>query len=152
MNVIEFRLDGRTYALLIEHVLEVLRMVAITPLPEGPEAVLGVINVRGKSVPVVSLASRLGVEPPPYHPDTYLLLLGHGQSTMAVPVHDILGVQDVATEEVEAPPSAGLSAALVGGVVSRADEQILVLDPVVLFDAGLAEQSVGADAAHGGGA
>lgn len=139
MNVVELRIGRRVYALLIDHVLEVLRMVEVTPLPEGPGAVLGVINLRGKSIAVVNLAERLGVEPPPYHQDTYLVVLEHGDRTMAVPVDEVVGVGHVSPEEIEPPPSAGLTATLVGGVISRDEGQLMVLDPVVLFDSGVAD-------------
>lgn len=139
MNMVMLALGGRTYALHIEHVTEVLRMVAITPLPDAPDPVLGVINLRGRAVPVVSLARRVGVEAPPYHPDTFLVVLSHGEKVMAVPVERVVAVQDVVPEDVEPSPVDGSTTPLIGGVISREDEQILVLDPVVLFDAGLAD-------------
>jgi len=58
-----FRLETSQYALPLEHVLEVLRMVAIRPVPEGPAWLAGVINLRGRVVPIMDLRARLGLPP-----------------------------------------------------------------------------------------
>jgi purine-binding chemotaxis protein CheW len=58
-----FRLDAGQYALPLEHVVEVLRMVAIRPVPEGPAWLAGVINLRGRVLPIMDLRTRLGLPP-----------------------------------------------------------------------------------------
>jgi purine-binding chemotaxis protein CheW len=58
-------LHGREYGLPIRDVAEVLRMVAVTPMPEAPAWLCGVINLRGRIIPVIDLRRRLGLPPNP---------------------------------------------------------------------------------------
>jgi len=58
-----FRLESGQYALPLEHVVEVLRMVSIRPVPEGPAWLAGVINLRGRVLPIMDLRARLGLPP-----------------------------------------------------------------------------------------
>jgi purine-binding chemotaxis protein CheW len=56
-----FRLEAGQYALPLEHVVEVLRMVSVRPVPEGPAWLAGVINLRGQVLPIMDLRARLGL-------------------------------------------------------------------------------------------
>jgi purine-binding chemotaxis protein CheW len=56
-----FRVLSREYALRLEHVVEVLRMVAVTAAPEAPAWLLGLINLRGRVIPVIDMRARLGL-------------------------------------------------------------------------------------------
>jgi purine-binding chemotaxis protein CheW len=58
---LSFILDGASYAVSVLKVREIIRFQQITPLPQMPDYVRGVINLRGKVIPVVSLARRLGL-------------------------------------------------------------------------------------------
>ncbi len=62
-QVIVFRLEEHEYALPIEHVAQVLRMVAITPVPQATHWLPGVVNLRGRVIPVIDLRTRLGFAP-----------------------------------------------------------------------------------------
>jgi purine-binding chemotaxis protein CheW len=57
-------LDGDPYALPVERVREIVRIRAITPVPRVPEAVRGVISLRGEIVQVIDLRRRLRLPPP----------------------------------------------------------------------------------------
>ena len=61
-QLVVFRLQTREYALPVSGVAEVLRMVALTPVPEAPPWLPGVMNRRGFVIPVVDLRARLGME------------------------------------------------------------------------------------------
>lgn len=60
-----FRLGGEDYAVRILRVKEIIAFSPVTPVPGMPPAVLGVINLRGKVVPVVDLATKFGLPPRP---------------------------------------------------------------------------------------
>lgn len=53
-----FALDGERYGLVLSAVDNVVRAVAITPLPQAPDIVLGVVNVRGRVIPVINMRRR----------------------------------------------------------------------------------------------
>ncbi len=57
-QAVVFTLDGQQYGLPLPAVDRTVRMVAITPLPHAPDNVLGIINVRGQIIPVLSLRGR----------------------------------------------------------------------------------------------
>ncbi len=61
MQLVVFRLCGEEYAVLIEKVREIINYLPVTRLPGTPAYFEGVINVRGKIVPVIGFAAKLGL-------------------------------------------------------------------------------------------
>jgi purine-binding chemotaxis protein CheW len=61
--VILLRVEEREYALPLGCVVEVVRMAALAPVPDGPRHVLGLLDLRGRVVPVLDLRLRLGLAP-----------------------------------------------------------------------------------------
>lgn len=80
------RAGGATYAIPAEQIVEVLRMVAVTPVPDQPPWSLGVVNRRGEPLPVIDLAGRLGL--PAVEPglDSRLVVCRAGGRTFGVVV------------------------------------------------------------------
>ena len=60
-RLVVFRIDGAPYALAVERVREIVRLRPITPVPRLPEAVIGVISLRGQVLQVIDLRRRLGL-------------------------------------------------------------------------------------------
>jgi purine-binding chemotaxis protein CheW len=69
------RLGNQPVALPAATVEHVLRMVALTPLPDAPPDVVGVVSVHGTVLPVVDPRPRLGLATPRAHPDQYLVVV-----------------------------------------------------------------------------
>lgn len=61
VNLACFEVQGQTYALEVEHLREIVRPQSITPLPDAPALVEGVVDLRGSVIPVVDLARCLGL-------------------------------------------------------------------------------------------
>ena len=61
VQLLTFWVDDQEYALNIHHVVQVVRMVAITRSPRAPKIVEGMINMRGKVIPVISLRKRFSL-------------------------------------------------------------------------------------------
>ena len=59
VTLLGFGLAGRSYGLPLEQVVEVLRMVSLTPVPDAPDWLSGILNLRGEPVPVIDLRQRL---------------------------------------------------------------------------------------------
>jgi purine-binding chemotaxis protein CheW len=95
-------MGGRLCGFLCEEVLEVLPRVAVTPVPDMPAEVLGVINARGKVVPVVDPRQRLGgeVAAPGFH---YFVLLEGPTGPVAVAVDRVRDVVQVAAKDIAYP-------------------------------------------------
>jgi len=58
---VRLRLGGESYAVPVEHVLEVAELGELSPVPGAPRSVLGIRNLRGEVLPVFDLASVLGI-------------------------------------------------------------------------------------------
>jgi purine-binding chemotaxis protein CheW len=84
LDVVVFEVAGQLYALPAADVRELVRAVAIVPLPRAPAIVEGVINLRGKVVPVLDIRSRFRLPAKPVDPDDHLLVASAGEYLVAV--------------------------------------------------------------------
>lgn len=60
-GLVVFRLGGHRFGIELPRVVELLRMVAVTPVPDAPDALLGAVNLRGAHAPAIDLRVRLGL-------------------------------------------------------------------------------------------
>jgi purine-binding chemotaxis protein CheW len=84
MDVVVFEVGGQFYALPAADVRELVRAVAIVPLPRAPSIVEGVINLRGKIVPVLDIRSRFRLPAKPLDPGDHFLVASAGEFLVAV--------------------------------------------------------------------
>jgi purine-binding chemotaxis protein CheW len=108
-------------------------MVAVTPVPEAPPWVLGVIDLHGRVIPVVDLRQRF--DQPPKEPalDDRLLVVQALEQTVALMVDEVTGVLEVPAHQVE-PSADPLSQSRPLVAVVRQDEGLLlVLDAARLL-------------------
>ncbi len=127
-HFVAFRMGRQLYALPLEYVELALRMVAITPLPEAPSWVVGVINVHGRVISAVDLRQRLGEQSREPHPDDFLLLIRGPEQDIALIVDEVTEVLEVSALQVE-PPLGTLSRSRpLAAVIRREEGLILILD------------------------
>jgi purine-binding chemotaxis protein CheW len=124
---VSFQLDRQLYALPLEHVERALRMVAVTPVPEAPPWIAGVINLHGRVIPTVDLRQRLGQPSREAHVDDRLLIVQVPQRTVAVMVDEVAEVLEVLAQQVEPAPDPLSQSCPLEAVVRREEELILVL-------------------------
>jgi chemotaxis-related protein WspB len=79
-----FRVGDETYALDTANICEVLPLLRITRVPHAPSGVAGLINYRGRSVPVVDLRELMLGEPARPHISTRLILVRHGENLLGL--------------------------------------------------------------------
>lgn len=91
-NCLLFTIDGRHYALPLEAVRRVAPMVEVTPLPEAPPPVTGIVNVGGEVVPVLDLRTVLGGAPRPPLPSDHLLFAEDQGRPVALAIDSAEGV------------------------------------------------------------
>ena len=133
LRLVVLRLQGIEHAVPVEDVVEVLRMVAITPLAEAPPWLCGVIDLRGQVIPVVDLRRRLGM--PQRAPDlsTPILVVrarGTTVGLVADEVVEVLTVPSVATSAA----GAAASPSAVSSAIRHRDRLLLLLDPGRLYE------------------
>ena len=130
-TLVVFELDGREFALPIEDIAEILHMVLVTPVPEVPPWVAGVVNLRGRVIPVVDLRTRLGIEPRPPQLNTPLLIAEQGTRKLGLiadAVRDVISLEDDALERPTEMATGEGHADAMSAVAQVGDRLIVVLD------------------------
>lgn len=106
-----FRLSGESYGLPILQVREIIGLMQITKVPRTPEFVRGVINLRGKVIPVVDLRRKFEMEAADDTKQTCVIVVEvhQGETTlpMGVIVDEVSEVVDVAADQVDPTPPLG---------------------------------------------
>jgi purine-binding chemotaxis protein CheW len=136
-NVVAFRLEKQTYALPIEPIVQIVEMVAITPIPQLDAVIEGVINVHGEAVAVVKLRRHFGLSDAPLQLNTPILLTRIGEQTIGLIVDEVTDVFNLSTDQVvqlgEILPEELENAPIFRGLTYVADDAVLMLDPDQLF-------------------
>jgi purine-binding chemotaxis protein CheW len=85
-RIVAFEMDDELYGADIGEVAEILEMVPIMPLPNVPAFILGLVNLRGKIVPVIDLRIRFGLVHKGFDHDSRIIILNAGDLTVGVVV------------------------------------------------------------------
>ena len=128
LQLVVFDLDGQRYGLPVAPVDRALPMVFVSSLPQGPPIALGVINLHGQILPVLDLRRRFGLPPREYGLTARLLVARTSRRLLALPVDEVLGVQDVATGAVTPPQAVLPGMEHVAGIVALADGLLFIHD------------------------
>lgn len=123
-----FQVDGRSYALPLEQVVEVLRMVAVTPVPEAPPYMAGVVNLRGSLIPMIDLRPRLGLSPAEIDPSQVFLVAAARGRTVGLLADRVEDVVEVSRGTTEPADEASGAVGLVTGFTRSADGALPILD------------------------
>lgn len=102
-----FFLKGQSYGVAIGTVREINQVLDITPVPQTPSFVAGVMNLRGKVVPVVNLRLKLGMEDTAFTKQTCIIVVETDGGQVGMIVDRVAGVVDFKGEQIEAPPTLG---------------------------------------------
>jgi purine-binding chemotaxis protein CheW len=132
---VTFELAGQSYGLHIGQVVEIIRMVAIAESPETAPYVVGVVNVRGRVVPVVDMRRRLDLEAAQYNLETPILIARVGGVTVGLVVDRVSEVVSLAEDTIEPAAGAFTISRFVCGVAKVNAKLIFILDLAGLFSA-----------------
>ena len=123
-----FFVEGQRCALSLPVVQRVLLMIAVSPLPEAPEVVLGVINLRGDVLPVVDVRRRLGFPPRPYGPAARLVVARTSRRALALAVDEAHGVAEVDAATITSADDLVPGTRYVAGIVALPDGLLFIHD------------------------
>ena len=139
LSLLRVRLGDAVLALPATAVREIVRAVAITPLPGAPAIIEGAINVRGALVPVLDIRGRLQLPARPLDPDQFLVMMQAGARTLALRVDEVDDLVEVDADGIER--TSALSPALRGlaGLSARADGVLVIYDPAAFVSAAESE-------------
>jgi len=136
---LSFVLDGEVYAVEIGHVREVLDMIRVTHVPNMPKFMRGVVNLRGRVVPVVDLREKFHLGKANDTLKTCIIILElmiDGAETLIGAVADsVREVMRLEGKRVEPPPRMGnrLKTDFIKGMINQDNEFIIVLDVIKVF-------------------
>lgn len=133
-KLLTFSLGSEGYGLSILKVKEIIGMLHITPVPRTPSFVKGVINLRGKIIPVMDLRIKFGMEEKPYNERTCIIVVEieimNTQRLLGVVVDMVSEVVSITSEEIEPPPEYGSKADenFILGIGKLKDRVVIIID------------------------
>jgi purine-binding chemotaxis protein CheW len=125
-----FELVGETYGLDISAVHEIIRMQPITRVPKAPSFVEGVINLRGKVIPVIDMGKRFGLETPDRTKNNRIVVVDINGITIGIIVDAVTEVLRIPNESIE-PASSIIctgDAHFLQGIAKLGDRMVMLLD------------------------
>lgn len=134
-----FKLEAEIFAFDISKVREVLEFETVTKVPQTPEMMKGVINLRGSVVPVIDMRIKFGMGATEKTVNTVIIIIEidlDGESTMIGALVDSVNeVMDLDTEHIEPPPNIGtqLNTEFIKGMGKQNGEFIIILDIEQIF-------------------
>jgi len=129
LQLVTFKLGKQEYAVDILKVQEVNRIVEITFMPNMDDAVEGVINLRGKVIPIVSLRKKFGMEANEADGKARIMVIDAGR-TVGLIVDSVSEVLRLSPDTVEQPPAVAQRGSLdyVKGVGKLENRLVMLLD------------------------
>ncbi len=99
-----FLIGKETYGIEIRYVTEIIGIQAITEIPELPEYIKGIINLRGKIIPVIDIRLRFKKEPREYNDRTCVIVVDISDVSIGLIVDSVAEVLAISDEDVVEPP------------------------------------------------
>lgn len=129
-QVVSFRLANEEYGLDIMAVQEIILMGEITAIPEVPDYVRGLINLRGKVIPIIDLRRRFGLGGGETTEHTRIVVVNAAGATFGVVVDAVNEVLRIEAGQIELPPRGivGLEQAYIKGLVKMNDKIMILLN------------------------
>ncbi|MDW8002892.1 MAG: chemotaxis protein CheW [Deltaproteobacteria bacterium] len=130
LQLVTFKIGNEEFGVDILKVQEINKMMNITRIPNAPEYVEGVINLRGKIVPVVDLRKRLNFPQRPYDKNTRIIVVELDGMILGFIVDSVSEVLRIPESTVEPPPAmvSGIESEYVEGIGRIGDRLLILLE------------------------
>ncbi|WP_031388746.1 chemotaxis protein CheW [Desulfonatronum thiodismutans] len=142
LQLVTFNIGDEEFGVEILKVQEIIRMMGITRVPKAPDFVEGVINLRGKVIPIIDLRKRFGMASQDHDKNTRIIVLEINAVIIGFVVDSVSEVLRIPANTVEPPPAiiSGIESEYIRGVGKLADRLLILLDMDSLLSKG--EQSM----------
>lgn len=134
MNIVLVQVRGTRFGIPAANVVELIRAVAISPLPGAPDVVSGVVNVRGILTAVIDPAVVFGHPETPVKISDNFVLVSIPSRTVALRVESVDEIIEVADADIQAAASVSATAQRLGGVATLPDGLVVIYDPAKFLD------------------
>jgi purine-binding chemotaxis protein CheW len=144
LQLVTFRIGNEEFGIDIQKVREINRMIDITRVLNTPPHIEGVVNLRGKIIPIVSLRTKLGFGEAEREKATRIMVVeidGHVIGFIVDSVSEVLRIRDA---KIEPMPSitGGTEVNYIDGVINLSDRLLILLNLHTLFDGDLKRVSL----------
>lgn len=131
-----FQVEADVFGIELRYVNEIIQIQPITPIPEVEHYIKGLINLRGKIIPVIDVADRFGKPAFTYNDRTCVIVIEVKNIEVGLIIENIAEVVSIEEEDILPPPTVGHGAIqekFIRGIGKIQDEVKLLLDPVKLL-------------------
>lgn len=138
IQLVSFNLEKEEYGINVLMVREIIRMLNITRVPNTPQYVEGVINLRGKVIPIINLRKKFDLMETEYDKRTRIMVMEVVGELMGFIVDEVSEVIRISDKEIQPPPpvvSSGIEQECMAGVINQAERLLVLLDLEKMFSA-----------------
>jgi len=130
LQLVSFMIENEEFAINILFVQEINRMLQITKVPNAPSFVSGVVNLRGRVIPVIDLRAKLGLNTKEYDKNTRIVVVEVKDKTVGFIVDAVKEVLRIPTNITEPPPELviGINSEFIMAVGKLEDRLITLID------------------------
>ncbi|SIN76077.1 MULTISPECIES: chemotaxis protein CheW [Halodesulfovibrio] len=130
MQLVTFSIGEEEFGVDILKVQEIIRTMEITKVPKAPDFVEGVINLRGKVIPIIDLRRRFGLSSKEHDKHTRIIVIEINNMIVGFVVDSVSEVLRIPAGTVEPPPAvvAGMESEYISGVGKLQDRLLILLD------------------------
>jgi purine-binding chemotaxis protein CheW len=123
-----FKLDGQEFGVEIKQAREIINFAELTAIPNAPDFVRGVTNLRGEIVPIIDLGERLNLPNIKHEEENKVIIVEINNTLIGMEVEDVEGIIRLASENIgEAPKiTQGINKEYISGV-GKLEENLLIL-------------------------
>lgn len=136
IQLVSFHLDNEEYGVEVLKVREIIRMVNITHMPNTPSYIDGIINLRGKVIPIISMRRRFGLMDMENNNQTRVIIMDVGGEMLGFTVDAVSEVIRVSASEIQPSPSVatnGIGQEYIAGVINHAERLLVLLNLDLMF-------------------
>ena len=143
-----FHIGTEDYGISIAYVTEIIGIQSITEIPEMPDFIKGVINLRGKVIPVMDVRTRFKLPPREYDERTCIIVVEIDGTSVGMVVDTVNEVADIPEDQVEPPPKSNRKGGSFIQGLGKIDKEVKILLDInkILYDEELGSITEAAEA------
>ena len=132
VQLVSFMLAEEEYGVEVLKVREIIRMPTITKMPNTPPYIEGIINLRGKVIPIISMRKRFGLTENEKNSETRIIIMDVAGTLNGFIVDAVSEVIRIHSSDIQPPPSmvtsGGIGQEIITGVFNHAERLLITMD------------------------
>lgn len=128
-----FYINQMLHSVELRYVLEIITVQRVTHLPNLPEYIKGIINLRGKVIPVIDIRLKLGLEEREYDDKTCIVVIDINEMHIGLIVDSVSEVVTISKDSISSTPPGDVAAKYIASISTHSDTTVLNIDCEKLF-------------------